>query len=142
MIEDNVVRTGVDSLVALLKEKGTISMQQAAKQLKVNESTMQTWVDFLVEDGLVLLEYKFVTPYLTLNTRHVSNFEIDDKQKFFNARTQKNIPLSQIKNEWNTYVLDNQQLIRKSFFLKAAARGLDAETVERLWQDYFRKLQE
>ncbi|MFW5852923.1 MAG: hypothetical protein ACOCUR_02745 [Nanoarchaeota archaeon] len=60
------VETGVDGLVSLLKTTGTISIPDAAKKLGADSKTVETWVDFLVEEDKLSLEYKFTTPFISL----------------------------------------------------------------------------
>ncbi len=60
----NLITTGVDQLIQLLRERKRISLAEAAKQLTVPRELIEEWTDFLEERGLVKLEYKFTTPYL------------------------------------------------------------------------------
>lgn len=64
MAKNEVVETGVDNLIRLLKEKGKISIPQASDELKVPQKTIESWVDFLVEEHKIGIEYKFTTPFI------------------------------------------------------------------------------
>lgn len=59
-----VIETGVDRLVRLIKSKGKISVADAAKELGVSVVLIEEWADFLEEEGNIDVEYKFTTPYL------------------------------------------------------------------------------
>ena len=47
------METDVDLLVSLVREKGKISIENAAKTLKIPLTTIQTWVDFLLEEDIL-----------------------------------------------------------------------------------------
>ena len=64
---EEVVRTGVDDLLELLEHSAKIPLADAAAKLNVDAGVIQAWVDFLVEEGIVGIEYKFTTPYIYLN---------------------------------------------------------------------------
>ena len=65
IVADDTIETGVDSLLALLREKDKISIDEAAKILKTPSKAVQSWVDFLVEERILGLEYKWIKKYLT-----------------------------------------------------------------------------
>ncbi len=58
------VRTDVDLLIELVKNKKEISFDDAAKELKQPFSTVESWASFLEEEGIISIKYKFTTPYL------------------------------------------------------------------------------
>ncbi|HEC96339.1 MAG TPA: hypothetical protein ENI59_01520, partial [Euryarchaeota archaeon] len=64
---EKTIKTGVDQLIELLKRVEKIEMSKAAKEINVPLKTLQKWVDFLAEEGLIGIEYKFTTPYIYLN---------------------------------------------------------------------------
>ncbi len=61
------ISTGVDSLLDLLKEKKSLSLEEAAKILNVDESIVESWAKFLEESGDVSINYNLLTPYISLN---------------------------------------------------------------------------
>ncbi len=61
------ISTGVDSLLELLKEKKSLSLEEAAKILKVDENIVESWAKFLEESGDVSINYNLLTPYISLN---------------------------------------------------------------------------
>ncbi len=71
------IRTGVDGFVELLEGKGKVSLPDASKQLGVPQSTLESWVDFLVEEGKVEVDYKFTTPYVYMK-KHSDDEDDDD----------------------------------------------------------------
>jgi tetratricopeptide (TPR) repeat protein len=69
---DELIQTGVDGLIRLVEEKNRISVSDAAKELGVPVKTIEKWMDFLVEEEKIGVEYKFTTPYL---------YRLDNKPK-------------------------------------------------------------
>lgn len=63
--EEIVVTTDVDRLIELLKKRREISVKDASEELGVSLETVEAWVGFLEEEGLVSLNYKFTTPFIS-----------------------------------------------------------------------------
>ena len=64
---DNVLKTGVDELYELVMSRKKISVEEIAKILKIPDDTVQALVDFLVEEKIFGIEYKFTTPYVYIS---------------------------------------------------------------------------
>lgn len=64
--EVNVVRTRADELVKIVKQRGELSFDDAAKQLNVSSSTIEAWANFLEEENILSIKYNFTTPFLTV----------------------------------------------------------------------------
>ena len=79
-IESSIIETGVDKLVNLIKERGRVALQDAAKELGVSTTVIQEWVDFLEEEGIISVEYKLTKPYLV--DRKLTKKEVEAKAKF------------------------------------------------------------
>jgi chromosome segregation ATPase len=79
MPEKEVIHTGVDRLVKLVKDKSKVSIKQAAKLLGVDEETIEDWSQFLEEGGLISIEYKFTVPYLV--GKKLTREEVEQKTK-------------------------------------------------------------
>jgi len=71
------ITTAVDSLVKLVNEKGKLSVEEASKLLKIPENIINEWAEFLEEEKILTIEYKFTTPYLIAN----KIIKIDDISK-------------------------------------------------------------
>ena len=76
---ESIIETGVDKLIGLVKKKGRISFSDAAKELSVNMNLIEEWADFLEDEGLINIEYKLTTPYIT--ERKISKKDVLDKAK-------------------------------------------------------------
>ena len=83
-IQSSVIETGVDKLVALVKERGRIALVDAAKELGVSTTVIQEWVDFLEEEGIISVEYKLTKPYLV--ERKLTKKEVEAKAKEFSGK--------------------------------------------------------
>ncbi len=84
MTQIPLLKTGVDRLVSLVKEKKRISVPQAAKELGVSPVVVEEWADFLEEDGIISIDYKFATPWLI--ERKLKKGDIEKKVKEFNGK--------------------------------------------------------
>ncbi|MFH1849188.1 MAG: hypothetical protein ABH879_03285 [archaeon] len=58
------IKTDVDALVDLVKERKRISFDEVAKTLKLEVSAVEDWAAFLEEEGVIGIDYKFTTPFL------------------------------------------------------------------------------
>ena len=143
------VETDVDTLVSLVKQKGRLSLEQAAKALHKPMATIQTWVDFLVEEGVLGIEYKFVTPYLYFNKdlkKKPSVLEeepeesIEDKSSFYEKAKAKGLEVEQINQLWKDYLNNHLQTIREHFHRKAAAKNFSEAQTTKLWKEYYEYL--
>ncbi len=140
--QTEVVRTGVDSLIDLLEKYKTVSIEKAARILKQKESVIQSWVDFLLEDKIIGIEYKFVTPYIylikdgdTVNFAHI-------KEDFFAKAQERNLPDFRIQELWASYVHEHISSIKEIFIKKAMLRGIHSSKIDLLWRQYEEKLLE
>ena len=96
----NLITTGVDQLVQLLRERKRISLAEAAKQLAVPRELVEEWTDFLEERGLVKLEYKFTTPYLvytkpTAETVRKTEKSFQNKREAFQRQVESTLRVIQ-----------------------------------------------
>jgi len=84
MTKAPLLETGVDKLVSLIKEKKRISVPQAAKELGVSSVVVEEWADFLEEDDVISIDYKFATPWLI--DKKLKKEEIVKKVKEFHEK--------------------------------------------------------
>ena len=66
-MDNDVLKTSVDDLYELVKSRKKISVEDTAKILKIPLNIVQSLVDFLVEEKIFGMEYKFTTPYVYLS---------------------------------------------------------------------------
>ena len=122
------METGVDRLIQIVEKSGKIALRDIAKKIGISESTIQLWVDFLVEEKVLGVEYKFTTPYVFMNKKQETGQTFEDlpdihyfKERFFVGARKKKIPESQIENLWIDHLsqaIDKQQ----EYFLREAKK--------------------
>ncbi len=125
------IKTGVDSLVSYLSDSGKVSLKKAASDLSFSEELLQSWVDFLLEDGIVGVEYKFTTPYIFLKNNESSDDLVSSKEstlmnikkRFIKGLHTKDSSLSseELESRWNDYLLKSLDK-KKSFFMSVAKK--------------------
>ncbi|MEK6947036.1 MAG: hypothetical protein AABX32_05515 [Nanoarchaeota archaeon] len=146
MLKDNdIIRTVADELFELVKKAKRISVEDAAKQLKVPITTIQTLVDFLVEEKVFGIEYKFTTPYIYLYRDSLQQAKSKDKsftkglvtkEQFYDKAKQKKVPYEIIEGLWRKYLQQNLTLLRAEFLRKAKEKNVSDEKTEELWEKY------
>ncbi len=140
---DDTIKTDVDRLIALLHGKEKVLLTEAAEELGVPVETVQSWVDFLVEEGVIGIEYKFTNPYIYLNNpsgkkamvKHEEELGWDSfHQAFLEKAHEKQIPELKAAALWKSHVLTILNQKKAFFFDEARKRGL--ANIERLWEEY------
>jgi len=140
--EVDVLRTEVDSFLELIKRNKKISLQDAAKEMKVPLQTVQAWADFLVEEGIVGIEYKFTTPYVFTEEKktlkgHLGYLGFDTKEVFYEKARKREIEESQIRLLWMKYLAANEESMKTVFEDKCRERQLPQHKVDLLWKKYY-----
>ncbi|MBN2142311.1 hypothetical protein JW711_03185 [Candidatus Woesearchaeota archaeon] len=145
---DEFIKTGVDDLLDLLKSVDKIPLNEAAKKLGVSQSLIQSWVDFLVEEEIVGIEYKFTKPLIYLNkTPQASVVSVSEeeatnidffKNDFLKRAEEKNIPPDKVPYFWKNHVKDVAISKKEHFFKEAKRRHLN--NIDSLWDEYINAL--
>ena len=145
---DSTIRTGVDELLDLLRKIDKITLSDAAKKLGLNSSLLQSWVDFLVEEEIIGIEYKFTKPIIYLNkpaeekkARIKEEAEIgleSYKQDFKLRASEKSIPVEKISFLWRDHAKEALSRRKEFFFREAKKRNL--ANVDNLWRIYNEKI--
>jgi len=142
---DSTITTGVDDLIEFLKKHNKITLQEAAKELKISAKILQTWVDFLVEEKIVGIEYKFTQPYIYLNRTKEEEKKIEAKtsvetikKDFFERAKKKNLPEAHIVPLWDKKVDSELNKQKIYFFRYAKARKLTK--IDDLWKSFCNKI--
>ncbi|USN44979.1 MAG: hypothetical protein H6502_02855 [Candidatus Woesearchaeota archaeon] len=145
------VRTQVDDLVDAVKAAGTIGFTELSKKLGVPEKTVQQWTDFLVDEKILGIEYKFTKPVLffidqkkeeeepVVVRREIMNLA-DFRNDFITHAKEKNMPQEQIPALWQAHLksaLENQ----KSFFISQARKRGYVEP-DALWTTFVKRILE
>lgn len=142
---DNVLRTAADELLELVKKSKKISVEEAAKRLKMPLASVQALVDFLVEEKIFGIEYKFTTPYVYLYKEDIKEAKgkekgftegLITKEQFYEKAKQRKMPYEQIEGWWRKYLQQNLTHIREEFLRKAREKKVPEDRIEDLWKKY------
>lgn len=142
-----MLKTDVDIFLDLIREKKKISLSEASKALNIPLRTVQAWTDFLVEEKIIGLEYKFTTPYVFMNqetsqSEEFKNYiQFDTKEEFYEKAQDKGLNAGQIKLLWLKYLNLNKNSMKTVFYDKARSRGLTKEKIDVLWKKYMEYLE-
>ena|SRR3989338_6650905 len=138
--ENKALRTSADDLMEVVKRHKKMSVDDLAKVLRISLQSVQAIVDFLVEEKVLDIEYRFTTPYVYLNegkpSEHKGPSGAFSKEEFFAKAREKGITEDEIMLLWKKYLAQNLPEIRQEFMTKAYAHGAIAEKAEELWQKY------
>jgi len=83
-LASSIIETGVDKLVKLVNVKGKVASADAAKELGVSSTVVMEWADFLEEEGIINIEYKFTKPFLV--GRKMAKKDVQEKAKEFSGK--------------------------------------------------------
>src|SRR3989344_2519361 len=140
-----LIRTTADELLDLVKKSRKISVEDAAKKLSIPIGTIQALVDFLVEERVFGIEYKFTTPYIYLYKEGIKDArgkkrsiiqDLATKEKFYEKAKEKSIPYERIEGLWRKYLQQNLTAIKEEFWKKAKERSIPEDKIEKLWKEY------
>jgi len=138
---DNRVETGVDDLIRLLQDGEKHILEDVAKSLDISINTLQLWVDFLVEEKVVGIEYSFTKPsiYLIKQKKEDQNEDLNYfKEEFFKTCREKKIPEEQLDIYWRNHLKEILSQVKSSFVSKTQQRNIP--DVELQWKKYIQKI--
>ena len=142
---DTTLRTIADELLDLVKKSKKISVEDAAKKLKMPIASVQSLVDFLVEEKIFGIEYKFTTPYVYMYKEGIKKpqgkeksfaDELVTKEEFYRKAKERNIPYEHIERLWRKYLQQNLANIREEFLRKAKEKKVPEDKIQELWSKY------
>ncbi len=139
------VETGVDALISLLEDGKKHFIDDLSKNLDVSLDVVQLWIDFLVEEKIISIEYSFTKPFVFLNRKSnktVSDKEVDlnyFKDLFFDSANEKKIPSDQIETLWKNKL--ETELNKFEDFFKSESEKRNLKDISTLWKSYKAKVQ-
>ena len=143
--KDSTLRTVADELLELVKKHKRISVEEAAKKLNMPLATLQALVDFLVEERIFGIEYKFTTPYIYPYKEGIKEArgkdksftqELVTKERFYEKAKARKVPHEFIEGLWRKYLQQNLANIRDEFLRKSKEKIVSEEKTEELWKKY------
>lgn len=132
------ITTAVDSLVKLVNNKGRISLESASKELGIPQNILNEWANFLDQENIIEIEYKFTTAYLISRRNDkkeeaVIDYEmISRKLEVMEAHLNKMEPKNDKKAKQKQYLL--KQI--KSLIERARKKKIMKEELEKLVKYY------
>ena len=139
------VETGVDDLIRLLGDGSKHLIEDVSKELEIPIDILQLWIDFLVEEKMIGVEYSFTKPFIFLNklkkkevTTEVSSSLNQFKEEFLKSAQEKKIPEEQISIFWKQHLEGELFKLKEFFYREVEKRKL--QNVEELWKQYTNKL--
>jgi hypothetical protein len=121
-------------------------LKDVAKAIHVSEKTLQLWVDFLVEERVIGLEYKFMNPYIFLNEEEKQKKEQKEitlntfREKFYQNALKKKIPEDQIPELWERHLRTHLEKLKPFFILEAKKQNFKNADPEELFNNYLTKI--
>lgn len=147
-MDDNVLTTSADELYNLVMSRKKISVEDASKVLRLPMNIVQSLVDFLVEEKIFGIEYKFTTPYVYISQEKGKKVHPQisvprekeekpiTKEEFYQKAGKWNIPAEKTDQLWKKYVSENTGYIKEVFYKKAKKKNIEDEKIDKLWQKY------
>ncbi len=147
-MNSNVLTTSADELYNLVAAKKKISVEDASTALRLPMNIVQSLVDFLVEEKIFGIEYKFTTPYVYVSQEkgkkvhpRISPSPVQEekpitKEEFYQRASNWNIPVEKVDQLWKKYVSENIDHIREVFYKKAMEKNIQDEKIDKFWQKY------
>ena len=143
-MEEGTLETDIDQLLNLLKKEDKLPLEEVASRLNVSMEVVQTWIDFLVEEGIIGVEYKFTKPFVfMIRDKKAEPLEEEEetwekaKKRFYLEALEKNVPEDQIATNWKQRVNELLEAKREFFFTEAQRRGI--KNPESIWKFYKEK---
>ncbi len=121
--DSSQIETGVDKLIALLKVNGQLEISEVSKRLNFPSDVVQNWVDFLVEEKIIGIEYNLTKPliYLVVAEKKEGDIRIEDdfkgyKEGFQESLKRKSFEDEKVEFEWKSHILSRLDLMKQFFF--------------------------
>src|SRR3989338_1865042 len=133
VMESNLIETGVDRLVKIIKERGRIALADAAKELGVSTTVIHEWVDFLEEEGIISVEYKLTTPYLI--DRKLTKKEVEEKAVEFAGKKEVFVRKAEVSLSFLEKQADELKKVKNEFDKLKSELGIELDTVRSEMQE-------
>ena len=138
---EEIIQTDVDKLIDILKSEKKMELGLLAKKINVPEETVQQWVDFLVEEKIVSIEYDFTKPIVNMleKPKEKKEYFKEDFLKYKESFQKKSAKKKGTPEYiWKQHILENLELMKQFFFSEAEKRNLGNK--KELWEEYKKKV--
>jgi hypothetical protein len=132
-LANSIIETGVDKLVNLVNAKERITSFDAAKELGVGISTVMEWADFLEEEGVIKIEYKFTKPFLV--SRKIAKKDVQVKAKEFTGKKDVFVRKAEVSLSFLNRESDKLKTLKVEFDKIKKDLGLDMDSIKNELKD-------
>ena len=146
MVGSDTLTTDVDKFIELVKTRKKLTIAEAAHELKASQKTVQAWTDFLVEEKILGVEYKFTTQYIYYNMDPNEGLSVtysgfDTREEFYDKAKRKGLKETQIRMLWLKYINLNRESMRTVFYDKCIEKHIPEDKIDILWKKYVNYLE-
>jgi|TARA_B100001971_G_C18183646_1_gene534283 chromosome segregation ATPase len=127
-LTSSIIETGVDKLVNLVNKTGRISSNDAAKTLGMGVSTIMEWADFLEEEGIINIEYKFTKPFLV--ARKLAKKDVKEKAKEFSGKKDVFVRKAEVSLSFLGKESEKLKTLKEEFDKIKQDLGLDMDSIK------------
>jgi len=124
----SIIETGVDKLVNLVNTQKSVSSSDAAKLLGVGMTVIMEWADFLEEEGIISIEYKFTKPYLV--ARKITKKDMQEKANEFSGKKDVFIRKAEVSISFLNRESDKLKTLKGEFDKIKKDLGLDIGSIK------------
>lgn len=124
----SIIETGVDKLVNLINAKGRVASYDAARELGVSSTVIMEWADFLEEEGIISIEYKFTKPFLV--ARKLQKKDIQEKAKEFAGKKDVFIRKAEVSLSFLDREANKLRNLKEDFDKIKKDLGLDIDSIK------------
>lgn len=126
-METNILETGVDKLVNLVKERGSIALNDASKELGVNPTVILEWIAFLDTHSTIGVEYRLTTPYLI--DRKYTSQEIGIRARLFKSKRDMFVRKAEVILNFFENQQDDLKNLKREFDALKNELGIGLDTI-------------
>ena len=127
-LTSSIIETGVDKLVNLVNRKSKIASQDAAKELGVSAAVVMEWADFLEEEGVIKIEYKFTKPFLV--ARKLAKEDVREKAKEFSGKKEVFVRKAEVSLSFLNRESNKLESLKQEFDKIKQELGLDIGSIK------------
>ena len=126
--EISIIETGIDKLVNLINIKEKISPSDAATELGVGSNIIMEWADYLEEEGIIKIQYKFTKPFLV--ARKIAKKDVQIKAKEFSGKKEVFVRKAEVSLIFLNREASKLKGIKDEFDKIKKELGLDIDSIK------------
>lgn len=134
------VETGVDKLLQILKENEYMEINKLASALSTSKKTVEQWANFLMEEGVVDIEYTFTKTIVKLKEKNSSKgaSRLDSYRGNFKKSSPRKNANEFLEYSWRNQIIDILETKKGFFYEEAQKRNI--KDIDKAWKEYRSKV--